>query len=203
MNVRKLTFYLLAVLLGGCLPVISLHPLYTDEDIAFQENLLGVWVDDPNAPETTMEFSRSDKEKNEYKLILTDKGGEKGLFTVYLIKLKDKLFLDAYPRELPWEQDDPNEVVRWPLNSICLIPVHMFIKIDSIEPQLKMRIINNSSLKELLKKDPDVIKHTLIGDRILVTASTKELQAFVLKYADDNEVFSDEIVLNRKAGKNP
>lgn len=204
MNIKKLTFYLLAVLLGGCIPVISLHPLFTNEDVIFQEKLLGVWVDDPNDPETTMEFSRSDETKNEYNLIFTDKEGKKGSFTVHLIKLKDKLFLDAYPSEVPWEPDDPNKV-KWLFNTFFLIPVHTFIKVDSIEPQLMMRTANDSDIKELLKENPDAIKHTLIEDRILLTASTKELQAFVLKYADDRDVFDDdnEVVLNRKTVKNP
>jgi len=35
---KKVLFYLLAVLLGGCVPVLSLHSLYTK---------------DPNVPEST------------------------------------------------------------------------------------------------------------------------------------------------------
>ena len=69
---------------------------------------------------------------------------------------------------------------------------------DSIEPQLKMRLTNDDKMEELLKKDPNAVKHTLIEDRLILTASTKELQAFVLEYADDNRVFTDEVVLNRR-----
>ncbi len=32
MRIKKLLFYLLAALLGGCVPVMSLHSLYTEED---------------------------------------------------------------------------------------------------------------------------------------------------------------------------
>ena len=41
MNTRKALFCILALLLGGCLPVMSLHPLYTDDDLVFEEKLLG------------------------------------------------------------------------------------------------------------------------------------------------------------------
>lgn len=197
MKVKKLLFYLLAVLLGGCVPVMSLHSLYTKENVVFEEKLRGTWVDDPNSPESIWEFKRIDEPKNAYKLIFSDDKGQKGSFVAHLVKLRNKLFLDVYPDELPWEPDDPNKV-KWLFNSFFLIPAHTFIKIDSIEPQLKMRLINDGKMEELLKEDPNAVKHTSIEDRLILTASTKELQAFVLEYADDNRVFTDEVVLNRR-----
>jgi hypothetical protein len=197
MKVKKILFYLLAALLGGCLPVMSLHSLYTKENVVFEEKLLGTWVDDPNSPESIWEFKRIDEPKNAYKLIFSDDKGQKGSFVTHLVKLRNKLFLDVYPDELPWEPDDPNKV-KWLFNSFFLIPAHTFIKIDSIEPQLKMRLINDGKMEELLKEDPNAVKHTSIEDRLILTASTKELQAFVLEYADDNRVFTDEVVLNRR-----
>jgi len=198
MKVKKILFYLMAALLGGCLPVMSLHSLYTKENIVFEEKLLGTWVDDPNSPEATWEFNRIDEPKNAYKLIFSDDKGQKGSFVAHLVKLRNKLFLDVYPDKLPWEPDDPNKV-KWLFNSFLLIPAHTFIKIDSIEPQLKMRLIwEDDKMEELLKEDPNAVKHTSIEDRLILTASTKELQAFVLEYADDNRVFTDEVVLNRR-----
>jgi len=198
MKVKKILFYLLAALLGGCLPVMSLHSLYTKENVVFEEKLLGTWVDDPNSPEATWEFNRIDEPKNAYKLIFSDDKGQKGSFVAHLVKLRNKLFLDVYPDKLPWEPDDPNKV-KWLFNSFFLIPAHTFIKIDSIEPQLKMRLIwEDDKMEELLKEDPNAVKHTSIEDRLILTASTKELQAFVLKYADDNRVFTEEVVMNRR-----
>jgi len=202
MKVKKIFFYLLAALLGGCVPVMSLHSLDTKENVVFEEKLLGTWVDDPNSPETTWVFNRME-EPNAYNLVFSDKEGRKGSFVVHLVKLQNRLFLDVYPGELPWKPDDPNEV-KWLYNSFFLIPAHTFIKIDSIEPQLKMRLTNDGELKEqLLWQDPNAVKHTSIEGRVILTASTKELQAFVLKHADDNRVFTDEVVLNRRENKKP
>jgi len=194
---KKVLFYLLAALLGGCVPVMSLHSLYTKENVVFEEKLLGAWVDDPNNPETTWEFNPIEEPKNAYKLFFSDDKGQKGSFVALLVKLQNKLFLDVYPDELPWEPDDPNEA-KWLYNSFFLIPVHTFIKIDSIEPQLKMRLTDDDKMAKLLKEDPNAVKHTSIEDRLILTASTKELQAFVLKYAEDNRVFTNEVVLNRR-----
>ncbi len=197
MNTKKILFYLLAAVLCGCVPVASLHCLYTDADIVFEEKLLGTWVQEPNDPKTTWEFSRIDEPNNAYKLIFTDEEGRKGSFKAHLVKLKGKLFLDVFPAELPWEMEDPNKV-DWPYNSFFLIPAHTFIKIESIEPRLKMRITQESEMEKLLKDNPKAIEHTSIEDRFVLTAQTKELQAFVLKYADDERMFGDEVALDRK-----
>jgi hypothetical protein len=197
MNTRKLLFYMLAALLGGCVPVMSLRPLYTKENVVFDKKLLGTWVDEPNEAEITWQFKSIDEPKNAYKLIFTGEDGMKGSFVAHLVKLQDRLFLDVYPSELPWEPQDPNKM-EWPYNTLFLIPAHTFVKIDSVGPKLKMRLMLETQLKKLLDENPDAIAHVVIEDRPVLTASTKELQAFVLKYADSDKVFTDEIVLERK-----
>jgi hypothetical protein len=198
MNTNKLLFYVLAALLGGCVPVMSLHSLYTEKDVTFEEKLLGTWVQDND--ETTWEFARIDEPRNAYKLIFSDEDGQKGSFVARLVKLENRLFLDIYPSELPWDPEDPNKL-DWPYNSLFLIPAHTFLKIDSTGPQLKMRLTLEDKMEELLKENPGAVKHISVEDRLVLTASTKELQAFVLKYADDDRVFTGEIVLDRKESK--
>jgi len=200
MNTKKLFCYVFAVLLGGCVPVLSLQPLYTESDVVPEKRLLGVWVDDPNKPDTTWEFSSIEEPNNAYKLIFSDEEGKKGSFIARVVKLQSRLFLDVYPSDLPWEADDPNKM-DWPYNSFFLIPAHTFLRMDSVEPQLKMRLMLESKVKELLTEKPDIVKHASVGDRLVLTAPTKELQAFILKYADDERVFTDEVTLVRKQAK--
>ena len=200
MKTKKLLFYMLAVILGGCVPVISLHPLYTEKDVVVDKKLCGTWVDDANSPKTTWEFKCIDEPKNAYKLIYTGEEGLKGSFVAHMVKLQNSLFLDIFPNEMPWEPEDPNKM-DWPYNSLFLIPAHMFMKIDSIEPQLKLSLTSESKMEELLKENPNAVPHTSVGERVVITGSTKELQAFVLKYADDERVFADQVILSRKDPK--
>jgi hypothetical protein len=200
MKARRLLYYTLAVFLSGCVPVISLHQLYTEKDIVVDKKLLGTWLDDPNNPKSIWEFENIDEPKNAYKLIFTDEEGKKGSFVTYLVKLKDKFFLDVYPSGLPCEPQDPNKM-EWTYNSFFLIPAHTFLQVDSIEPQLKLRITLQSKMEDLLKENPGAVDHTYVGDRLVLTASAKELQAFVLKYADDDRVFTSQVTLSRKEPK--
>ena len=200
MRIKKLLFYLLAALLGGCVPVMSLHSLYTEGDVVFEENLVGTWVDDPDSPKTTWEFSRAGAKEKAYKLVYSDDEGKKGSFVVHLVKLENRLFLDVLPSQFPSEQQDW-EKMKWAYNFFFFVSAHTFIKIDSIEPKLKMRRTINDEMKELFKEEPNAVKHELVEDEIILTASTKELQAFVLKYAYDIRVFPAKIVLTRKKDK--
>jgi len=212
MKTKKFLFYLLAGLLAGCVPVMSLHPLFTEENIVFEEKLLGTWVDDPNSPKSIWEFKRvtdstqkdwelppPKKPEKAYKLLLTNEEGAKGSFFAHLVRLGGRLFLDVLPSQFPSAQPDPNQ--DWVFNTVFLIPGHSFAVIDSIEPQLKIRWTNEDEMEKFLKEQPNAIKHELVEDRIVLTASTDELQKFVLKYADDKRIFPAEAVLIRKKDK--
>ena len=72
MNTRKLLFYGLTLLLGGCLPVLTLNPIYTNQDVIFEEQLLGTWTDDDSIPLTNWEFTRAPVEENEILVALFD-----------------------------------------------------------------------------------------------------------------------------------
>jgi hypothetical protein len=204
MNIKKCLFYLLACLLGGCVPVMSLNSLFTTENLVFEEKLLGTWVDDCNDPNNTWQFNSIGEEKpmflspvleknrdKVYKLMVSDDDGEKGLFIGCLVKLDNKLFLDVFPSQFPCSEENI-EKMGLQFNAFFFWPVHTFLIIDSIEPQLKMRITDDGKFKELLEAEPNAVRHTIGEDNILITASTKELQAFVLKYADDDRVFTSE-----------
>ncbi|MFQ6036315.1 MAG: hypothetical protein ACE5NM_10810 [Sedimentisphaerales bacterium] len=195
MKVKKILFYLLAALLGSCVPVMSLHPIYTEEDVVFEEKLLGIWLQqDPN---NVWEFKRPDESEKVYELTLYENEVKKGVFAVRLAKLDERLLLDVHPTKFPSEQEDV-EKMELPYNAFFFIPGHSFAIIDSIEPQLKIRWTTDDELEKLLKEEPDAVKHELVEDRVILTASTKQLQSFVLKYADDERVFTAKIVLSRQ-----
>ena len=205
MKTKEIFFYILAVLAGGCVPVMSLHPLHNEQTIVFEEKLLGTWVEEPN-DKSIWQFKRNaskDYSEKTYNLTFSDEKNSKGLFAAHLVKLEDKLFLDVYPIEMPCDTGDPNKV-NWVYNAFFFVPAHTFIKVDAIEPNLTMRITDDEEMEKLLKEKPDAVKHQIVEDydsNILLTAPTEELQKFVLQYADDSRAFGSQIVLSRKETK--
>lgn len=208
---KKLAFYLLAALLAGCVPVVSLHPLFTTDDIAFDEKLVGTWVDDPNNSKTTWEFSRLDESAREnpllepwkdeiakfYRLKLTDEEGRKGSFAACLVKLGDRRFLDVFPDRYPSGEQDA-EKTTFVYNSFFFQPVHTFIRVDALGEKLVLRITDDDKFEELVQAEPNAVRHEVVEDRPILTAPTEALQAFVAKYAGDERLFPSDITLTRK-----
>lgn len=211
MKAKKLAFCFLAVLLAGCVPVVSLHPLFMKENILFEEKLVGTWVEDPNDPEVTWEFSRLDESAAQgpleawrdeiakfYRLSITDEEGRKGLFAACLVKVGDRLFLDVFADRFPSGEQDI-EKMKLAYNGFFFLPVHTFIRVDSIGEQLAIRITDDDRFEELIQAEPQAVKHEVVDDRPVLTASTKELQAFVAKFAGDERLFPNDLTLSRKA----
>ncbi len=162
----------------GCIP--SLHPLYTEKDLIFEKSLVGTWSDD--SPDNTWAFSQSGE--NEYKLVFTD-DGKPGEFVVHLLKLKDKMFIDLYPVNPELKTDNG-------FYKSHLIPAHTFMLVKQIEPTLQMAFLNPDKLKEIIAKDPKAVKHEKLGkddDMDIFTASTQELQDFIMKNIDTPDFF--------------
>ncbi len=132
-----------ASVLTGCVPP-SKHPLYTQEDVVFDEALLGDWQAVNGVP---------------------------------LLKLGDHYFINFDGGE-----DD-----------------HTFYRVSLSGNQLEVRQLGGSWLLGLVEKDPKAIQHEIKEQEfpfskkkepyVRLTASTKELQAFVLAHVYDQGAF--------------
>jgi hypothetical protein len=171
-KLKIIAFYLLAVLLGGCVP--SLHPLFDANETIFDANLIGDWSD-PNSKDLWTFTSSNNKV---YKLTYIDPDGQGGKFTATLGTIGDERYLNIFP-------EDP-KLTQNAYYKSHLISVNSFIKVKTTGQGLTAQILNYDKVKKLLEKDPSVIRHELMGsDGFLLTAPTKELQRFLRKYASD------------------
>lgn len=190
MRLKMTLFYLLAVLLGGC--VLSLHPLYEEDDLIFEKKLLGTWAKDGSTETWQFEQGKGD---NFYKMTYTDYKGKKGSFDAGLGKINNIMFLSIFPQEPKLKQND--------YYKFHILRAHSFIRIDQIEPTLVMRVMNPDKTKEMLKNDPNLIKYEIVQDRIVLTASTEELQKFMKAHANDEGLFGEPGELERVKSGDP
>jgi two-component system phosphate regulon sensor histidine kinase PhoR len=70
-------------------------------------------------------------------------------------------------------------------------------KVSQIEPTLQMSFPDPKWLESHLKENPKAIRHEQIDDRVLLTASTQELQEFVCKHAETPGAFGEPSNLKR------
>jgi len=174
-----------AVLLAltGCIPV-ALHPFYSEKDLVFDPSLVGVWGEKES---DTNHWAFTKAQDQSYDLVITS-DGKSARFDAHLLKLGTNLFLDIFPNETSFKESSLNDVY-----AIHLVPVHSLARVTEIGRTLNLAFMDPDWLKKTLQQDPGLIRHEKTSaphDQLVLTASTRELQGFVLKYL--NEAFDSK-----------
>jgi hypothetical protein len=181
MKIRTLTALAgLALCLPACIP--SLNPFYTDKDLVFDTRLVGTWQEkgkdqDPQ----TWKFEPAGNKA--YKLTITEAQGKKGEFTSHLFRLKQDSFLDLIPDNCDYASNQADLV------GACMVPGHLLVRVQQMESDLKLAFFDFDWLAQQLTNNPAILAHHREGDRFVLTASTREIQSFVLKHLAEGELF--------------
>lgn len=182
---KSLLALAVAALLGGCLPPRSIHPLYTEKDLVAEPALLGDWV----MEDTVWTFSQRDVKS--YDLVIVETGGDhaRSSFVGRLLKVKGRMYLDVVPKDPAFAKGD--------LAGDFFLPLHAFVRVDRIGPDLQLAIGDDEKLKKHLEAHPKALRHELFSEGLVLTASTAELQEFVLE--NDAMIYEKPVVLARVA----
>jgi hypothetical protein len=173
---------MLALLAGSCIP--SLFPLYTEEDLVIDDRLEGTWDGGENgiwiikrleytpdkgffSPDWSLPGDKKSYRLNVFEV--SDGDTLEAEFILHILVLNGQHYLNYYP--VDYELD------------------HDFLAWHMIEA-------NNFS-KELIDKNRIKISHIRYDNGILLTAHTRELQKFVIKYGNESEAVLEPDVLKR------
>lgn len=174
--------------LAGCV-VTSIYPYYTSKDLVFDPALLGNWVEAGQTNETP-EYVRFEPMGTNGYWATALGGGETNSFEVHLFRLKQQLFLDTCPTN----------------RSLDFVPVHQVSKVTQIGPEIETANLNYDWLAKLVEHHPNAIRHMVLrekagdeqGGRIILTADTKELQRFILKYVNNTNAWKEPTQLKHR-----
>lgn len=179
------------LLLTACVP--SVNPFYTDKDVAFERGLVGSWrsVDEDDGPEQ-WKFGEAETGRD-YRLTVTEKDGKQGEFRATLFELGDHQFLDLIPTDCSYATNQAELV------AVAMVPGHLVLHVAQIEPSLKLAFMDVDWVRKHLEENPRALAHRVgEGDQgILLTASTRDLQRFLLKHLEGGQLFSDYGELQR------
>jgi len=176
-------------LTSGCL--ISLHPLYTSDKIAYRPELVGTW--EVSGEHTSMTFTPLPDEQgyrlSYYESELGPQTGEQ--YEAHLLRLGGHYFLDFYPDTEHMQCDE--------LNLAALLPTHGFARIDfTSRDECTLYLFDIEWLEELFRQRRIRLQHEMTEDGLIVlTAPSEELQKFVSKYAEDERAYIDPAILKK------
>jgi hypothetical protein len=178
---------ILALAISGCF-VKSLHPFFKESDVEFKDELLGTWLDEDSATWRinpyvfTKGFMQGDSTDNSYLVEMFDDTSKDG-----------KLYLDF----APIRGDRYDEMI-----DIHMIPAHSIARIDFVsDDEVIIAWFNEDWLKGLFEENRVKIAHEVISTaegnytkEYVLTASTDELQKFIVKYGsvEDDYLCDDE-----------
>jgi hypothetical protein len=170
---------LLAICIGGCDDlVVSLQPLATDGTLITDPCLAGKWVCD----DQIWEFIPTDSK--EYKLRVVELLSS-STFKASLVDIRGRRFLDIVPDDLT--QGHPMGLVF----AMHLVPAHGLFKIQVDHSSLSLKNLGRKGFQEMANADPGLLQYDTVNDRVVLTASTEQLQGFVVRHADANGLWED------------
>ena len=167
-----------------------LHPIYTQNDLVFEEAMLGKWRGEGDSAAPIWQFSKQPDGKS-YLLVHTDSKGNKAEFDARLARIQGKLFLDIHPRR------ESDEKTRNDFHDYLQVPAHTFFLVETMSPVLRMRAIDLAWLGKYLNENPNAIAHERNDGLLFVTASTKKLQEFAVKHLDTKDAYTKPLSLKR------
>jgi hypothetical protein len=174
----------------ACIP--SVNPFYTDRDLCFDPRLVGRWEakGDTDMPENWVFESVADRA---YKLTVTQSEGKSGSFNAHLFRLEDEHFLDIVPADCQFAPDQAE------LIGLAMFPGHLLIRVPQLEPELGLAFVDFNWLQKFLEKNPKALAHHNEQGRIVLTATTRNLQRFVREHCADGELFQEASTLVRQS----
>ncbi len=180
---RTFVVLVAGLVLTACAP--SLHPFYTDEDIVFNDALLGEWV---NYSGEKCKFIKTDADH--YEFLFVD-GEARSRFKARLIELGGRTYLDLYPELADHDKGLP---------VANLVRAHTLARVIISENSISIAMMNGDWIKRLSDQNNLNLSHERMDDGdIVLTAPTLELRAFVQRHSDDKEAFDDGDVFYRVA----
>jgi hypothetical protein len=191
---------LVCALFAGCAPQDSLFPLFSSNDNAFENQLLGEWTVQggtghikPGDKAGTAIFEKS-SDGVSYALTVPDFGedarGQKVISAARMVRLGPYLFMDLGSPDL---DSTANATIPYPS-----IEGHVFGRVYLEKDTMHIDFLSDKWISDQAKAGKLTLANVTVGNLTVLSATTEELRKFALQYAEDKEVFSETFAFQRK-----
>jgi len=193
-------FAFLLIFLSSCLT--TLHPIFTEKDLAYDPKLIGVWNTENEgkkgkvmisnlATENSVELpgNISAIKQKGYFIIYQDENGKvSDQYIAFLARIGKHLYFDYFPADKK-EDRKLDEFF-----GVHFVRMHTSYRVEILKDgSFELSQLDGSYVKNLIDEKKIRISHeTDADDNTVITASTKELQQYLLKYGDEPSAYRSE-----------
>lgn len=165
--------------LSGCgfYTTSTVQPLYTEDTLTTEPALVGTWIEvDPVfGEEGRPAWTFRELAGKAYELTV-ERNQERVVFEAHLVRLGKWLYMDLFPQEVAVTPRDHE------FNVLC---THAFVRLHLGGDVLRVATLHLVAFRTAVEKAK--LPHIPVENqaRLLLTASTQELQEFMLKHGDE------------------
>jgi hypothetical protein len=195
-----LAFTFLIIFLSGCLT--TLHPIFTEKDLAYDPKFIGTWNTENQgnkgkvvisnlATENSLEFPgniSAIKQKGYFISYQDSTGKTSEQYIAFLARIGKHLYFDYYPTDKK-EDRKLDEFF-----GVHFVKMHTSYRVDiSKDGSFELTQLDEGYVRKLIDEKKIRISHEIdADDNTVITASTKELQQYLLKYGDEPSAYRSE-----------
>ena len=193
-------FALLLIFLSSCLT--TLHPIFTEKDLAYDPKLIGVWNTENEgkkgkviinnlATDNSVELpgNISAIKQKGYFIIYQDENGKvSDQYIAFLARIGKHLYFDYFPTD----KKEDRKIDEF--FGVHFVRMHTSYRVEILKDgSFELSQLDGSYVKSLIDEKKIRINHeTDADDNTVITASTKELQQYLLKYGDEPSAYRSE-----------
>jgi len=201
-----LGFAFLIIFLSGCLT--TLHPIFTEKDLAYDPKLIGTWKTENQdnkgqvvitnlASESSVELPgniSSIKQKGYFISYQNGPGETSKRYIAFLARIGKHLYFDYYPADRK-EDEKIDEFF-----GAHLVKMHTSYRVEILNDRsFELSQLDESYVTKLIDEKKIRISHeTDADDNTVITASTQELQQYLLKYGDEPLAYRSDKTIFKK-----
>jgi hypothetical protein len=192
-------FALLLIFLSSCLK--TLHPIFTEQDIVYEPTLIGKWNTENQGNKgfavitnlgTDNSIALPEKistiKQKGYLVSYQNEDGSTEEYIAFLARIGKHLYFDYYPA------DKKNDKRIDEFFRVHFVKMHTSYLVNiSKDGSFELSQLDESYVTKLIDEKKIRISHeTDADDNTIITASTKELQQYLLKYGDEPSAYRNE-----------
>lgn len=195
-----LAFTFLTIFLSSCLR--TLHPIFTSKDIVYDPKLIGNWKTDNQgtngfaiienlALDNSIELPEkiSSMKQKGYLVTYQDEDGKTtGQYIAFLARIGKHLYFDYFPA------DKKDDNIGDEFFTSHFVKMHTSYRVEVFKGGgMELSQLDESYVTKLIDEKKIRINHERdVDNNIVITASTEELQQYIIKYGDDPSAYRSE-----------